>query len=279
MIAAMKRHTVAGCRESVEKSIALAGNNTEVAKYLRINWLPDEKLKKFGLSSRNHSMALMQTHSTNPIESYHSHIKRQIKTKMTFLAALKCIFEVNLLKKRAIDKMKINTKGKRLTLLENYEEFHPFMKLDICFQKLICEQIMKGQQLTEDLDIIEVLPQEYYCHCKFFKNYLLPCEHIFASFFENILDFNEDDIRDVFGAHFSNDSGIELYESWGQVTVQITEEDREEALIQSSVHQSIGYLNETATEAYYHLLNRPDELLELKEVLKDAADAIRNSFK
>ena len=76
MYEAMYKKTLIGARGGVQMAIQ-ASKNSACKKYLTDNWLPMSKVKNWALAARSHSKILLQTTSTNALESYHSLLKKR----------------------------------------------------------------------------------------------------------------------------------------------------------------------------------------------------------
>ncbi|KAF8907093.1 hypothetical protein BGZ58_006224, partial [Dissophora ornata] len=73
MMQAMHKRTRIGCEKLIQEAIEKCPV-AEVAKYIKRNYSKDTH--KWALWSRQGSLLLLQVTTTNPLESYHSELKR-----------------------------------------------------------------------------------------------------------------------------------------------------------------------------------------------------------
>lgn len=73
LVAAMHKRTRIGCEEMIRNAIASCPVS-EVARYIKRNY--SKNTEKWALWARQHSPLLLQVTSTNPLESYHSELKK-----------------------------------------------------------------------------------------------------------------------------------------------------------------------------------------------------------
>lgn len=78
---AMNKITKIGCEATLEEALK-ACSNSSTKEYLIKNWKRDTA--KWGMYARQHSPLLLQNLTTNPVESYHCHIKRDCKSTDSF---------------------------------------------------------------------------------------------------------------------------------------------------------------------------------------------------
>jgi len=73
-VMAMHRTTKIGCEQLVAEAVSLS-SVPDVQRYIQRNYL--KNTQQWALWARQHSPLLLQTTSTNPLESYHSELKNQ----------------------------------------------------------------------------------------------------------------------------------------------------------------------------------------------------------
>jgi hypothetical protein len=73
MIQAMHKKTKIGCEELIERAIRTCPLQSS-ANYIKRNY--SKNTEKWALHSRQHSALLLQVTTTNPLESFHSEVKR-----------------------------------------------------------------------------------------------------------------------------------------------------------------------------------------------------------
>jgi hypothetical protein len=132
------RTTLAGCEESVAAAIEACTDDWS-RQYIRQNW--QRRMADWAHYARCHSALLLQVHSTNPIESFHSTIKKdaaQAKKQWSLEGACHHISTVAArwddLEKVAAAKVSSLTRAKQTNLLT------------ICsFEQCICLRRRNGQ--------------------------------------------------------------------------------------------------------------------------------------
>ncbi|RHZ47085.1 hypothetical protein Glove_593g46 [Diversispora epigaea] len=176
MIAAMHKRTKIGCEGLVQDAI----NNCSVPavqNYIKRNYV--KNIQQWGLWARQHSPLLLQVTSTNPLEFFHSELKRITSSLHGLIGATHNIFNVDYKKRSESESAafnfcikKVSAYGVDNSILEEIHKFSfPFQNLIIKEACAVMCRIEKGKGVPSltSLD----------CHCLFRNRYLLPCKHIF----------------------------------------------------------------------------------------------------
>lgn len=85
------------CRELVSEAVVMAKTQSKkISEYLERHWSGEEQMKRWAYAWRNHSCMLMQTRSTNPLESYHSMLKQESKKGDQLCTLAKNLVDLNM---------------------------------------------------------------------------------------------------------------------------------------------------------------------------------------
>ncbi|RHZ67797.1 hypothetical protein Glove_299g115 [Diversispora epigaea] len=132
-----------------------------------------------GLWARQHFPLLLQVTSTNPLESFHSKLKRITSSLHGLIGVTHNIVNIDYKKRSESESVAFNFRIKKVSaydvdnsILEKIHKFpFPFQNLIIKEACVIMCRIEKGKGMPglTSLD----------CHCLFCNRYLLPCKHIF----------------------------------------------------------------------------------------------------
>src|SRR5262249_46260804 len=139
--------------------------------------------ERWGLYARQHSPLLLQVTSTNPVESFHSLLKRETSKFHGLIGACHIVVDVDDKRRRVSEKASFNFRLKKLSVADMGDEILQHLhRFPYPVQKLIADEftgmssrIAKGKP-PPDLATAE-------CHCLFFNRYMLPCHHIFHQHF------------------------------------------------------------------------------------------------
>ena len=168
-------------QELCEQAIEIAGQDLELVKYIRNNWL--QIASKWAMYARQHSPLLLQVTTTNACEAWHRKLKSgaglskgQVASHGIFGMILNIMDAVNDVHNRAVV-AKSQFRSRKLACTKQYPEIG---QLPVPIQKLLSVEleavegrIAKGKEVPTGFD------ENLQCSCKFFSQYLLPCRHIF----------------------------------------------------------------------------------------------------
>ncbi|KAF8950179.1 hypothetical protein BGZ46_004691 [Entomortierella lignicola] len=224
MIQAMHKTTRIGCEELIQKAIKDCPVKN-VTDYIFRNY--SKNTEKWALWARQHSSLLLQVTNTNPLESYHSELKRATsRTHGLFSASLK-IIEVDKKMRAVSQKDAFNFSAKSIAIaglggdiLSQIQKFpYPIQKSMATEANRMMERIENGK-LPPNLQTVE-------CHCRFFRRYMLPCKHMLHQLCFGPNKFLTSEVWIAFQRIFQ-ENGLSVYEKRQVVeipTVQPTEED------------------------------------------------------
>ncbi|CAG8509342.1 15205_t:CDS:2 [Cetraspora pellucida] len=176
MILAMNKTTKTDCEETIWNAI-----NTcpvpDIVHYLNRNYI--KNMKKWALWACQHSSILLQVTTTNPLESYHSELKRITSKQHEFISACNKIIKLDYKKELDSEKTAINFFQKCISIFDfNDETIEQIHKFPYPIQKLMTSEITAMNKRVEKRKLLPnlIAPK---CTCLFFCRYLVPCKHIF----------------------------------------------------------------------------------------------------
>ena len=168
-------------RELCEQAIAAV--DLETAKYIRMHWL--QTASKWAMYARQHSPFLLQTTTTNACEAWHRKLKSgagltkgQVALYGIYGMVLNIIDAANDVDGRAAI-AKTHFRNRKLAVCT--KQYPEIGGLPVPVQKLLAGElnavegrIAKGKEVPvfEDDETLQ-------CNCKFYRQYLLPCRHVF----------------------------------------------------------------------------------------------------
>ncbi|CAB4477296.1 unnamed protein product [Rhizophagus irregularis] len=211
----MHKRTKIGCEKLIQEAI----NNCPVPtiqNYIRRNYM--RNTQQWALWARQHSPLLLQITSTNPLESYHSELKRKtsslhglignyIITRIFYVpsVAIDCKKQSDS-KSAAFDfrVKKVSAYGVEKDIIEEIHKFPlPFQHLLIKEACAVMDRLEKGKG-APGLTSLD-------CHYLFRNRYLLPCKHIFHEHMYGDVKLLTTDVWRIFQKIFE-ESGFEVYE-------------------------------------------------------------------
>ncbi|RPB25197.1 hypothetical protein L211DRAFT_836521 [Terfezia boudieri ATCC MYA-4762] len=168
-------------RELCEQAIAAAVDQG-TAKYIRTHWL--QTASKWAMYARQHSPFLLQVTTTNACETWNRKLKSgaglskgQVASHGIYGMILNIMDAVNVIDNHAAV-ARSHFRNRKLPICT--KEYPEIGQLPVPIQKLlsgeldaVTERIAKGKEVPIGLD------ENLQCSCKFYRQYLLPCRHIF----------------------------------------------------------------------------------------------------
>ncbi|PKY23585.1 hypothetical protein RhiirB3_437841 [Rhizophagus irregularis] len=127
MVAAMHKRTKIGCEKLIQEAIDNCAVSS-IQNYIKRNYM--KNTERWALWARQHSPLLLQVTSTNPLESYHSEIKRLTSSKHGLVGAVQNIVNIDLKKRSDSEKVAFDFRTKKISAhgVEDdiIEEIHKF---------------------------------------------------------------------------------------------------------------------------------------------------------
>ncbi len=157
-----------------------------------------------------HSTLLLQVPSTNAVESWHASLKHGVKADMakwSLCGTIQHLANVAVIWDRKADKKEAEFCTKHLA----DTVFWPgTRKLPYPVQLLVFREKAAGQRLLDDGVDLRPLEDDFSCDCLFFRQYNLPCQHVWQQ--EKLLGgVLTEDVWDRYAFMFE-DCGFEIYE-------------------------------------------------------------------
>ena len=211
------------CEQAI--AVAIAGGDEATAKYIQTYWL--QTASKWGMYARQHSPLLLQVTTTNACEAWHRKLKSgaglskgQVASHGIYGMILNIISASNDVDNRAAA-AKSQFRNRKLAICKQYPEIGvvpvPIQKLLAREIDAVAARIAEGKVSDFDHDNLQ-------CHCQFYRQYLLPCRHIFH--------FDSDsDIKVLTPARWAayvemfEEGGMEVYETTGMVWAELETSD------------------------------------------------------
>jgi hypothetical protein len=233
MNAAIHKRTKVGCENLVQEAISNCAVPA-IQNYIKRNYI--KNTQQWALWARQHSPLLLQVTSTNPLESYHSELKRLtssshgligMSTFFSFiyllpsllnfssfpiLGAVHNIIDIDRKKRSDSERAAFEFRTKKISAYgvddDIIEEIHkfpfPLQQLLVKEACAVMDRIEKGKG-APGLSSLN-------CYCLFRNRYLLPCKHIFHEHLYGSVKLLTVDAWKMFQGMF-DECGYEIYES------------------------------------------------------------------
>lgn len=173
-------------RELCDQAVQLASTidpTGNTAKYVQTYW--QQTAAKWAMYARQHSPLLLQVTTTNSYEAWHRKLKSgaglskgQVVSHGIYGMILNIMDAGKDVDNRA-STAKSRFRNRKLAIAKQYLEVGqlpvPIQKLFAVELDAVADRIAKGKDVPTGFDESEGLR----CHCKFYRQYLLPCRHIF----------------------------------------------------------------------------------------------------
>ncbi|CAB4383384.1 unnamed protein product [Rhizophagus irregularis] len=246
MVAAMHKRTKIGCEKLIQEAIDNCAVSS-IQNYIKRNYM--KNTERWALWARQHSPLLLQVTSTNPLESYHSEIKRLTSSKHGLVGAVQNIVNIDLKKRSDSEKVAFDFRTKKISAhgVEDdiIEEIHKFpFPLQCLIVKEACAVMNrlekgKGAPGLTSLD----------CHCLFRNRYLLPCKHIFHEHMYGNTKLLTADVWKMFQEMFE-ESSFEVYESHESVITFVQTEKQKDI---ENRRLTVAELTERVRDRYWRV--------------------------
>ncbi|KAK9430936.1 hypothetical protein V1505DRAFT_278078, partial [Lipomyces doorenjongii] len=164
----------------------------------------------WAMFSRQHSPLLLQVSTTKPVEAFHRRIKFNVssRTKKSKFGFLGLVSHLHMIGTKIDEDARRNEENFRSSHLKEVENFPELRNFPVPIQKLLIGELEEVMNLSAEPDFID--PNNVECDCTFYRQYLLPCRHIFlADVHYGILT---PDHWETYSFMF-DESGFEVYES------------------------------------------------------------------
>jgi len=203
-------------RELCKQAIAAAADQ-ETANYIRIHWL--QTASKWAMYARQHSPLLLQVTTTNACEAWHRKLKSsaglskgQVASHGIYGMILNIIDAANDVDNHAAE-AKSHFRNRKLALCT--KEYPEIGQLPVPIQKLLAGELYAvTERIAKGKEVPIAFGENLQCHCKFYRQYRLPCRHIFHL---------DTDVKVLTSVRWEGyvmmftECGMEVYESIGTV--------------------------------------------------------------
>lgn len=184
-----------GCEQSVAEVIA-AAPTADLKQYIRKEWQATEP--DWVNYARCHSSILLQVLTTNPVEGWHSALKHGVKQEMltwSLRGIVEHVANISLKYDKRAEKDRRNWKQGHYADSVQYPGLE---KLPGPIQLFIFREREEGLVLIQEgADPREFDSEETFCDCLFFRQYQLPCRHLFQVDILTGKVFREEDWAEV----------------------------------------------------------------------------------
>ena len=207
MAALYNQKTKPGCEESIQAAINAALEPRR--SYIEKEWWVTRA--EWANYARCHSSLLLQVPSTNVVESWHASLKHGVKKQMTKWSLLGFIERLSNTAAQW-DRKAARVEADFHTLhLSDTAFFLGMRKLPYPVQQLVLGQLQQGNQLLAEGVDPRPLSDKLECDCLFFRQYQLPCAHMWQQehIFGGVL--KDEAVWEDFIFMFE-DGGFEIYE-------------------------------------------------------------------
>ncbi|KAF8428713.1 hypothetical protein EV426DRAFT_711386 [Tirmania nivea] len=223
------------CMQAIATASSM--NDQETAKYIQTHWL--QTASKWAMYARQHSPLLLQVTTTNACEAWHRKLKSgaglskgQVASHGIYGMILNIMDAANDVDNRAAV-AKSHFRNRKLAICT--KQYPEIGQLPVPIQKLlaseldaVAERIAKGKEVPTSFE------ENLQCYCKFYRQYLLPCRHIFH------LDTEIKVLTTIRWQEYVMmfaECGMEVYETIGTVWVELETSERRNRSANSIVLQ------------------------------------------
>ncbi|KAK9369388.1 hypothetical protein V1509DRAFT_645974 [Lipomyces kononenkoae] len=160
--------------------------------------------------ARQHSPLLLQVSTTNAVEAFHRRIKfRLFRTKMSKFGFLGLVAHLDNICTKIDEDPRRKEENFRTSHFKEAELYPELRNFPVPIQKLLIGEIEEMMKLANEPEFID--PNEIESDCVFYRQYLLPCRHIFLTHLHyGILTPDKWQMYEL----MFEESGFEIYESF-----------------------------------------------------------------
>ncbi|KAK9234900.1 hypothetical protein V1525DRAFT_349316 [Lipomyces kononenkoae] len=243
----VNKTTDIGCDKEIELAIR-AIPSEDIKNYIRREW--QSRKKMWAMFARQHSPLLLQVSTKNAVEAFHRIIKFGLSssTKKSKFGFLGLVAHLDTICTKIEEDARRTEENFRTTHFKEAGQCPELKTFPVPIQKLM-EKMMNLSNEPEFID-----PNEVECDSTFYRQYLLPCRHIFlAHLHYGVLTPEKWQTY----AFMFEESGFEIYES-------VTNE-----YVHNGIYDEIGAPERRALSCKEILENLRSIYYELKENLME----------
>ena len=215
LAALYNRKTRPGCEQSVQAAIDAAPPHRRA--YLEKEWR--DTMPDWANYARCHSPLLLQVPSTNCVESWHGSLKYGVKLAMTRWSLQGLLQHLANVATQWDLRAEVVKKSFRTKILSETTLFPGMQRLPYPVQKLVLGELTRGYELISEGADPQELGDDLECGCLFFRQYSLPCAHMWLQQHTFGAVLEDESVWERFVFMF-DECGFEIYEGMSTVYLQ-----------------------------------------------------------
>ncbi|CAB4379012.1 unnamed protein product [Rhizophagus irregularis] len=207
MIYAMHKITKVGCESIIQQAIDEYPVPT-IKQYIKRNFM--KNTHQWALWAQQHSLLLLQVTTTNPLELYHSELKKSTSPKYGLIGACHKIVALDEKKRSDSEYVSFEFRTKNISAIGvGHVILHEIHKFPFPVQQMLVNEFHAVQGRIEKGKPTPGLIS-LNCNCLFFRQFLLPCRHIFHKHVYGDIKLLTVDIWEKFQKMFE-EAGFKIY--------------------------------------------------------------------
>ncbi|GES83591.1 hypothetical protein GLOIN_2v1777773 [Rhizophagus clarus] len=274
MIQAMHKITKVGCESIIQQAIDECPVPT-IKQYIKRNFM--KNTHQWALWARQHSPLLLQVTTTNPLESYHSELKKSTSPKYGLIGACHKIVALDEKKHSDSEYVSFEFHTKNISAIGiDHVILHEIHKFPFPVQQMLVNEFNAVQGRIEKGKPTPGLIS-LNCNCLFFRRFLLPCRHIFHEHVYGDIKLLTVDIWEKFQKMFE-EAGFEIY--MHRELVEIEEPKKTEAEKAAENRRlTINELMERTRDIYWRVeeKNNPEQTCMFIQELNTCLEPVLNN--
>ncbi|RHZ67799.1 hypothetical protein Glove_299g65 [Diversispora epigaea] len=271
IIHVLHKITKIGCDELIQQTIDKCQAPT-VKQYILRNYI--KNTNQWALWACQHFSFLLQITSTNAIKSYHSELKR---TTVFHHGACHKIIAFDTKKRSDAEYIAFEFHTKQISVIGiDFEIIDQIHKFPFPIQQKIVSEVHAVEKRIEKGKDVPVLTS-LNCYCLFFRQYLLPCWHIFHNHLYDEKKLLTTNAWEQFQQMFI-ESGFEVYISHELVEIELPKKTKAEKAMENQ-RSTINELIERTRNAYWRVEEKGNAVQKSTfiETLKASLGSILNA--
>ncbi|GES76067.1 hypothetical protein GLOIN_2v1776807 [Rhizophagus clarus] len=232
---------------------------------------------QWALWARQHSPLLLQVTTTNPLESYHSELKKSTSLKYGLIGACYKIVALDEKKRSDSEYVSFEFRTKNISAIGiDHVILHEIHKFPFPVQQMLVNEFNAVQGRIEKGKPTPGLIS-LNCNCLFFRRFLLPCRHIFHEHVYGDIKLLTVDIWEKFQKMFE-EAGFEIY--MHRELVEIEEPKKTEAEKAAENRRlTINELMERTRDIYWRVeeKNNPEQTCMFIQELNTCLEPVLNN--
>ncbi|PKK62111.1 hypothetical protein RhiirC2_717942 [Rhizophagus irregularis] len=199
--------TKVGCESIIQQAIDEYPVPT-IKQYIKRNFM--KNTHQWALWAQQHSLLLLQVTTTNPLELYHSELKKSTSPKYGLIGACHKIVALDEKKRSDSEYVSFEFRTKNISAIGvGHVILHEIHKFPFPVQQMLVNEFHAVQGRIEKGKPTPGLIS-LNCNCLFFRQFLLPCRHIFHKHVYGDIKLLTVDIWEKFQKMFE-EAGFKIY--------------------------------------------------------------------